>query len=545
MRWQQGLSLVLRSCSLERRPITRPIATGSRSRSADRSSTRQRWFPLAPSSSLHPSLASLTNSDSLIDLEQAFPPLEKYCPHLPSKHQALFLLLDCREAGYGGAAGGGKSDALLMGALQYVDRPEYASLLLRRTYAELSKADSLIPRSHEWLAATDARWSEDLKTWKFPSGATLEFGHVEHKNDKYKYQSAAYQYIGFDELTSFSEATYDYIGFSRARRKLDSLIPIRTRWASNPGGVGHGWVKQRYIDDRKRGVVFIPAKVADNPGLDVEAYRASLHQLPEVLREQLLEGDWGAFEGAAFTITADHLVKPFKLTHWWERFESMDYGLDDRTAWIFWTIDGDGNVIAFLTFQSKKEHGLPSETAPVILTLRASTRSRTCWGDPQSLAMPTSTVNRLGMPTTIHTEFADHGLWLARANNNPRAGYTRLCEFLRCDSAHSFPDWHPRWGEQGAPRIFLVARTCPQLLKQLREAILQPLELRHGGEMVDPRWESAHGHFTAAARYGIMSRFPSSEEPERVPEDPRAALLYRYERRQENLANEKQSYQWA
>jgi hypothetical protein len=239
-------------------------------------------------------------------LAERFPPLAKYAPNRPtvSRQQALFLLLDDEEAFYGGAAGGGKSDALLMAALQYVDVPRYAALLLRRTYAELEKSDGLIPRADAWLSDTDARRSDGGKKWTFPSGARLEFGHVKDEADKHNFQSAAYSFIGFDELTSFTETMYDYIGFSRARRlRLGRIakVPIRVRGASNPANVGHLWVKQRFVDDETRtpGAVFIPARVQDNPGLDVDQYRQTMSHLDEALQAQLLDGNWSAFANMA------------------------------------------------------------------------------------------------------------------------------------------------------------------------------------------------------------------------------------------------------
>jgi Terminase large subunit, T4likevirus-type, N-terminal len=269
-------------------------------------------------------------------LAERFPPLARYCPNLPtlSRQQALFLLLDCEEAFYGGSAGGGKSDALLMSALQYVDVPRYSALLLRRTYAELEKSDGLIPRAEEWLARTDARKLDGGKKWLFPSGARLEFGHVQNEADKHNFQSAAYSFVGFDELTSFTESIYDYIGFSRARRlRMGRVakVPIRVRSASNPGNVGHLWVKQRFVDaaTRKPGVVFIPAKVQDNPGLDVEQYRQTMSHLSEALQAQLLEGSWSAFEDMAFAKFGElHLVDDFPLGDAYERFEAMDYGFN-------------------------------------------------------------------------------------------------------------------------------------------------------------------------------------------------------------------------
>jgi len=132
--------------------------------------------------------------------------LNRYIPHEPTEKQAFFLLhAHSPEILYGGSAGGGKSDSLLMAALQYVDIPDYAALLLRRTYKELALPEAIMDRAHEWLNPTDAKWHEDAKTWEFPSGATLTFGYLEGPRDHYRYQSSAYQFVGFDELTQFQE----------------------------------------------------------------------------------------------------------------------------------------------------------------------------------------------------------------------------------------------------------------------------------------------------------------------------------------------------
>ena len=197
------------------------------------------------------------------------------------------------------AAGGGKSSALLMGALQYADTPGYAALILRRTYPELSKADGMIPRSLEWLGGTDARWNQQEHRWVFPGGATLEFGHLQHESDVYQYHSAAYQFIGFDELTTFTEFQYRYL-FSRLRRPETSTIPLRMRSGSNPGGVGHDWVKQRLlVEGLEHGRAFIPARLVDNPFLDRAEYERSLSNLDPVTRSQLLNGDWSARHGGS------------------------------------------------------------------------------------------------------------------------------------------------------------------------------------------------------------------------------------------------------
>ncbi|MGE5483159.1 MAG: phage terminase large subunit [Bacteroidota bacterium] len=222
------------------------------------------------------------------------PKLTRYIPHAPTVPQTVFLLLPNREALYGGAAGGGKSDALLMGALQYVDTPGYSAIVFRRTYKDLALPDAIMDRSHQWLGGTDAKWDDQEHTWRFPAGATLTFGYLDNENDKFRYQGAAFQYIGFDELTQFTLTQYTYL-FSRLRRLEGARVPLRMRSASNPGGLGHEWVRQRFlVEGRIKGRVFVPAKLQDNPYLDQEEYLASLAELDPVTRAQLLNGDWTA-----------------------------------------------------------------------------------------------------------------------------------------------------------------------------------------------------------------------------------------------------------
>lgn len=230
------------------------------------------------------------------------PRTNKYIPWQATETQTAFLLYASREAMYGGAAGGGKSVALLMAALQYVDVPGYHALLLRRTFAALAKPGALIDLAHEWLAGTDAVWNEQRKQWTFPSGATLSFGYLDTEKDKFQYQGAAFHFVGFDELTQFTKTQYTYL-FSRCRRRKavagempppSASVPLRVRSASNPGGEGHVWVYQRFFVEGGR--VFIPAKLADNPHLDIEAYREMLAELPLVERLQLEGGDWGVSE---------------------------------------------------------------------------------------------------------------------------------------------------------------------------------------------------------------------------------------------------------
>lgn len=178
-----------------------------------------------------------------------------------------------------------------MAALQYVDMPNYNALLLRRTYADLALPEAIMSRSLEWLSGTDAHWNGQDKIWTFPSGAKLVFGYLQYENDKYRYQSSAFQFIGFDELTQFTETQYRYL-FSRLRRLGSSTIPLRMRSASNPGGIGHNWVKSLFIDGNHSSKLFVPSKLDDNPHLDREEYEKSLNKLDMVTRQRLKEGDW-------------------------------------------------------------------------------------------------------------------------------------------------------------------------------------------------------------------------------------------------------------
>lgn len=247
------------------------------------------------------------------------PPRLRYLPtgmSLSAK-QELYLSLAQLEAFFGGAAGPGKSTALLAGALQYADVPGYAALILRRSYADLMLPGALMDMATEWLGATDAKWRSATMSWKFPSTATLTFGYLEHEEQKRRYASSRFHYIGFDELSQFTETQYSFL-FSRLRRPAASPlgrapdgtgaqhVPLRMRSASNPGGPGHEWVKRRLVDAHTRhdGAAFVPARLIENPHLDVESYVESLTHVGPIERERLLHGDWDVTEeGKLFRAT--------------------------------------------------------------------------------------------------------------------------------------------------------------------------------------------------------------------------------------------------
>jgi len=262
--------------------------------------------------------------------------IDAICPELHDK-QIQFLSLDCLEAMFGGAAGGGKSQSLLLAALQYVDIPGYSAGLFRRTFTDLSGEGSIMNRAQQWMQKfPDVRWSAEQKSFFFPEGSRLSFGYLQDPDDHLRYQGWEWQFIGIDEVTQHREMQYRYL-FSRLRRLKGVDIPIRMRSATNPGGPGGEWVKDRFIPDdfltaetesqfshvwgkredcedcEATGTlngepcfycdgqghverIFVPSRIADNPSLDQRQYAKSLALLPPLERMRLQSGRWDVME---------------------------------------------------------------------------------------------------------------------------------------------------------------------------------------------------------------------------------------------------------
>jgi predicted phage terminase large subunit-like protein len=260
----------------------------------------------------------------------------RYCPLAPSPRQEAFLLLRDKEVFFGGAAGGGKSVALLMSALQYCDVPGYHALLLRPSLTELQLPGGLIDLSQDWLAGSRAQWNGDTKSWRFPGpgrrsgadGASLGFGYLTDNNDLARYAGTSYSYLGFDELTRLAEPHYRRM--FRVLRQPDrntgppaaadgttlTDVPVRIRAASNPGGPGHNWVKTRFVDppSRHRNAIFLPSRLADNQHLNQADYIATLAELPTAERERLLNGNWQIpDDGELFQRHWFEIIEPHQL----------------------------------------------------------------------------------------------------------------------------------------------------------------------------------------------------------------------------------------
>ncbi len=216
-----------------------------------------------------------------------------YSPEDASLTQKVFLRTYSLEALFGGAAGGGKSSALLMAALQYVDVPNYSAILFRRTYADLALPGAIMDRFQAWISEhEDIKWNANNYTAIFPSGARISFGYLNNSQDYLRYKGAEFQFIGMDEVTEIREADYRYL-FSRLRRPASgplAKVPLRMRAASNPAP---NWVRQRFIiEGKEQGRIFVPSFLTDNPGIDAASYRQSLQALDPIERKRLEEGDW-------------------------------------------------------------------------------------------------------------------------------------------------------------------------------------------------------------------------------------------------------------
>ena len=290
----------------------------------------------------------------------------------PQTRQLLFLQTPAFEALYGGAKGGGKTDALLAEATRQIKNPRYKAAIFRR---ETPRLEEIIERSRRWFNRT-AKYNETKRVWTFPSGAKIMFFHCEREKDKEQHQGKEYQFIAFDQIEEFTESQYNYI--KGACRTSDPSMVCYVRCTANPGNIGHAWVKGKWIDkldpdgevkffkrveeedtevpvgtEGSQSRAFIFARIYDNPALlnSDPNYLNTLKNLPRALRLAFLEGDWDAFEGQYFDefkrilhVIPYEVYKQSTVQVPVTRFASLDYGFAKPASIHFHAVFPEGKL---------------------------------------------------------------------------------------------------------------------------------------------------------------------------------------------------------
>mgnify|MGYP003630938548 FL=1 len=425
--------------------------------------------------------------------------------------QTDFLAASEREVLYGGAAGGGKSYAMLADPLRYLIHPQFSGLLLRKTTEELRE---LIWKSQEIYPKIipGIKWSERKMQWTSPAGGRLWLSYLDRDEDVLRYQGLSFCWIGFDELTQWATPfAWDYL---RSRlRSAASDLPVYMRATTNPGGSGHVWVKKYFINPSSPNKSFwatdesgktlkypkghtkeeqplfkrkfIPAKLFDNPYLSESGdYETMLLSLPEHQRKRLLEGNWDVSEGAAFPeFNRDkHVVPAYKIPKNFPKFRACDYGYGSKTAVVWFALSPDGQLIVYRELYVSKV--LARDLAYKVLELEENdgkimygVLDSSCWhkrGDTgPSLAEQMIIAGCRWRPSD-------------RSGGSRIAGKNELHRRLQDED------------EDGSPSL-VVFDNCFNLVSQLPSI---PLDKKNP-EDVDTKSED---HLYDALRYGIMSR---------------------------------------
>jgi len=426
--------------------------------------------------------------------------------------QTAFLAAPEREVLYGGAAGGGKSYAILADPLRYMAHPQFSGLILRHTTEELReliwKSQEIYPKIYPGI-----KWSERKMQWQHPSGGKLWMSYLDRDEDVMRYQGLSFSYIAWDELTQWpTPFAYNYMR-SRLRTAAADL-PVFMRATTNPGGPGHQWVRKMFIvpsppgksfyaTDVETGETlvypkghsregqplfkrkFISAKLADNPYLAESGdYETMLLSLPEHQRKQLLEGNWDIAEGAAFSEfnRAIHVVEPFDIPSTWPKFRACDYGYGSFSAVIWFAVAPDDSIVVYRELYVTKV--LAEDLAVMILQAEEGDKIRygvldsSCWhkrGDTGP-----SIAERMIMKG-CRWRPAD------RSAGSRVAGKNEVHRRLQVD------------GFTGAPRMVFF-NTCVQIIADLPTL---PID-KTNPEDINTKVSNDHSY--DALRYGLMSR---------------------------------------
>ena len=438
----------------------------------------------------------------------------------PQRMQRIFMARPEWEAFYGGAAGGGKSDVLVVEALRQVHIPWYKGILFRKTYRQLGelldKADRYYPR-----AVPGAKFRAQQSMWSFPSGAKVYFAGMQYLQDREKWQGWQFDYVAFDELTHFLFDEYSYL-FSR-NRPSGPGTRVYVRATGNPGGIGHGWVKQRFITvapplqpvrhrvqwteadgTEKRAWryrVFVPAKLTDNQALmrNAPEYRMNLCMLPEKERRALLDGDWDSFSGQVFTEWRNdpdhyldrlhtHVVEPFRVPKHWKILMGYDWGYSKPFACGWYAVDERGKM-----YMIRELYGCTGEPDTGVQWDVSRTAAEILRVEAEDVNLRDRKIERIADPAIFQrgsegsiAELFERGhVWFTRGDNARLAGKMQLHYRLQFDG-------------DGEP-LLQVFKTCRHFIRTLPALVYSALD----PEDVDTRQED---HLYDQCRYVLMKR---------------------------------------
>lgn len=382
--------------------------------------------------------------------------LEKFSTWRPHPRQEDFLQVpyDVFEVLYGGALGGGKTDALIVAPIvlrtkkskiQLYEHPQFVGIIFRRTFPELEK--KIIPRAKQIYESLGATYNETKKCFTFPSGAKIFLGHMEKEKDVTQHDTNEFQYVGIDQAEQFTEFQLRYIS-SRIRSSNPDL-PAIYRMTANPGGESHIYLRDRFVKPNPAGNIvlidrltklkriYIPARLTDNPSLmeNDPDYINRLMLLPEAEREAKMNGDWFSFAGAVFQelrITRNpgepenalHTVQPFPIPEFWPKILAIDWGFSAYTFAIWAAISPEDRIYVYRCYKAKKT------------TIRqwASDLARLSQFDGRvvRVALDPSAWQQRGYDLTIAEEFQNaSGFIPERADNDRHSGVSLLHEYLR------------------------------------------------------------------------------------------------------------------
>ncbi len=437
----------------------------------------------------------------------------------PQPRQREFMKRREHEALYGGAAGGGKSDCAIAEALRQVHIPHYRGLILRKTYPQLSE---MVDRSREiYLPAfPEAKYNDQKHCWSFPSGAKIYFGAMQHTKDRTNYQGKRYDFIDFDELTHFTWDEYSYL-FSRNRPNgPGTRCYIRAQ--ANPGGIGHGWVKERFIspappmtpihedvkivfpdgksETRRQSRIFVPSSIFDNKILmenDPE-YITRLASLPENEKRALLYGDWDSFSGQVFTEWRNnpdgytsrrntHVIAPFKIPSSWKIYRGFDFGYSRPFSVGWYGVDHDGRLYRIRELYGctgTPNEGVRWEPAEIARQIKRI--------EKEDINLKGRYINGIADPSifdesrgeSVGVMMERQGVFFEKADNTRIAGKMQLHNRLAFD-------------ENGVPMLYIFS-TCKHFIRTLPSLVYSQVDV----EDIDTTQED---HIYDEVRYIAMA----------------------------------------